>query len=70
MTKLLPGGLVSVGRIVRWPLPSGHPLVELLCADGGDCVDVRDPILYISIPELLLSGRRCGVDRALSREFT
>ena len=31
--------------IMTWcPLPSRHPLGELLCADGRDCVNVRDPI--------------------------
>ena len=28
-------GPVSVGRTVSFPLPSRHPLVELLCADGA-----------------------------------
>ena len=37
-------------------LPNQHPLVELLCADGGDCVNVRDPISHISLPEPLLGG--------------
>ena len=62
-----PDGPVSVGRTASCPLPSRHPLVELLCADGGDFVNVRDPIPYISLPERLL-GRRCGVDCALVRE--
>ena len=67
MTKLLPDGPVMVGRIVSCPLPSRHPLFELLRADGGDCVNVRDPIPYISLPESLLGGRRRVVDRALFR---
>ena len=69
MTNFLPGGLASAGRIVRCPLPSRHPLVELLCADGGDFVNVCDRIPYISIPESLLCERRHGVDRALFRKL-
>ena len=44
MTNFLPGGHVSVGRIVRCPSPSRHALVELVFADGSDCVSVLDPI--------------------------
>ena len=51
MTNFVPGGPVSVGRIVSCPSPSRHPLVELLCADGGDFVNVRNPIPRISLPE-------------------
>ena len=42
-------------------------LEELLCADGGDFVNVRDPTPCISVLESLLVGRRRGVDRALLR---
>ena len=48
MTNFLPGGPVSVGRIVRCPLPSRHPLVDLLCADGGDFANVA--ILFPTSP--------------------
>ena len=64
MTNFLPGGPVSVGRIVSCPVPSQHPLVELRFADGGDFANVCDPILDISLPESLL-----GVDRALLPEL-
>ena len=64
---LFPGGPVSVGRTTSCPLPSRHPLVELLSADGGDSVNIR-PIPYICLPVRLLGGRRRGVDRALFRE--
>ena len=60
---------MSVGRIVRCYLPSRQPLVELLCADGGDFVNVRDPIHHISFPESLFDGRRQAVDRVLFREL-
>ena len=69
MTKFLPCGAFSVDWIVGCPLPSRHPLVELLCTDGGDFVNVRDPILRISLPEPLLGGRRQAVDRALCRNL-
>ena len=68
-TKFLPVGPVSVGRIVSCPLPSRHPHVELLCADGYGPVNYRDPIPYISLREPLLGGRRRSVDRALLREL-
>ena len=69
MTKFLSSGAVSVGRTVSCPLPSRHPLVELLCSDGGDFVNVRDPILHISLPEPLLGRRHLAVDRALFRKY-
>ena len=67
MTKLLPGGPVSVG----WaPVAfcQTDTLVELLRADGGNFVNVRDPSPYISLPHCLLGGRHRGVDRAHVRE--
>ena len=69
MTKLLPGGSMSVGRTASCPLPSRHPLVGLLCADGDEFVNVRDPIPCVSPPERLLGGRCRGVDRALLLEL-
>ena len=50
-------------------MPSQDPLIELLCADGGGFVNVRNPISYISLPERLLVGRRRGVDRAFARDL-
>ena len=35
----------------------------------SDFVNVRDPILHISLPEFLLGGRRQAVNRALIREL-
>ena len=61
MTKLF------FGRTASYHLSIRHPLVDLLCADGGDLVNVRNPMPYISLPERLLVGRRRGVDRALVR---
>ena len=58
-----------VGRTASCLLPGRHPLVELLCAGGGDFADVRDPIPCISLPERLLGGRRRCVDRALFRDL-
>ena len=39
---------MSVRRIVSCPFTTWHPLVEPLCTDGGDSVNGRDPIPYIS----------------------
>ena len=48
-TKFLPGGPVSVGRIVSCTWPSRHPLVQLLRAGRCDFVNVRDPIPYVRL---------------------
>ena len=69
MTKLPPGVSVSVGRAASCNLPSRHLLVELLCADGGGFVFVRDPIPFILLPERLLGGRRRVANCALLREL-
>ena len=69
MTKLPPGVSVSVGRAASCTLPSRHSLVELLCADGGGFVFVRDPFPFIFFPERLLGGRRRVANCAPLREL-
>ena len=50
--NFLPGGPVSVGRINSCPLPKRTPSRRAaVTADGGDYVNVRDPIRCMSLPE-------------------